>query len=117
MKKTQIISQLSILIAVLACIASGAGIFWQGAGESFAFTSLHGETVTIYGHGLYRYDSLSYAAQAIAQDVVTMILGVPAADHWGCADPQRLAARSAFVDRNAGLYALYLCFLQFPIRL
>lgn len=35
------------------------------------------ETIKIYGKGLYRYDSVSIATQGIAQDIVTIVLGVP----------------------------------------
>ena len=31
----------------------------------------------IYGHGVYRYDPLSMAAQGISQDAVTLVLGIP----------------------------------------
>jgi hypothetical protein len=68
---------LSIIIAVLALFAAGSGLFWETDGESFQFQTLRGETVTIVGHGLYRYDSVSAAAQAQAQDVVTLGLGIP----------------------------------------
>jgi len=61
---------------LLALIAAGAGVFWQGSGNSYDFTTLHGETVEIYGHGLYRHDTLSYAAQAIGQDISTLVVGI-----------------------------------------
>ena len=35
------------------------------------------ETIKIYGKGLYRYDSVSIATQGIAQDIVTIVLGIP----------------------------------------
>jgi hypothetical protein len=77
MKTSKILIRLSIIIVLLSLITAGAGVFWQGSGTPYEFTSLRGETITIHGHGLYRYDSVSYAAQAIAQDVVTLILGIP----------------------------------------
>jgi len=77
MKTSKTMIQLSILLTLLVLIAAGAGIFCRGQGSSYEFISLRGETVEIYGHGLYRYDSVSYAAQAISQDVVTLVLGVP----------------------------------------
>jgi hypothetical protein len=77
MKTSNTVIRLATLIALLALIASAAGVFWQGQGESYEFTSLRGEIVMIYGHGLYQYDSVSYATQAIAQDVVTLVLGIP----------------------------------------
>ena len=77
MKTNSIVTGLSILILLLAVIAAGAGVFWQGTGESYPFTTLRGETFPIFGHGLYRYDTVSYAAQAIAQDAVTLVVGIP----------------------------------------
>jgi hypothetical protein len=50
---------------------------WQGEGTPYEFTSLRDEIVTIRGRGLYQYDSISYVAQAIAQDTVTIVLGIP----------------------------------------
>lgn len=77
MKTSNKLIRISILIALLSLIAAGAGIFWQGDGDSYEFTSLRGESITIYGQGLYRYDSISYAAQAVAQDAVTLMVGIP----------------------------------------
>lgn len=68
---------LSILIAVLAIIVAGLGVFWQGEGQKSEFLTLRGETVTIQGRGLYQYETVSIAAQAIAQDVVTLVIGIP----------------------------------------
>ncbi len=68
---------LTSLILLLTIVAAGAGIFWSGGGQPYTFESLHGQTVTIYGKGLYRYESLSVAMQAIPQDIVTLVIGVP----------------------------------------
>lgn len=77
MKINQIVIRLSIIIVLLSLIAAGLGVFWQGQGETYTFTTLRGESVEIFGRGLYRHDSISYAAQATAQDAVTLILGIP----------------------------------------
>jgi hypothetical protein len=71
------ISLLVIVIALLAFIAAGYGVFSTGGEGESEFTSLHGETVQIHGKGLYRNDSVSMAAQAIGQDLVTLVLGIP----------------------------------------
>jgi len=76
-KPTSTLLILSSLIILLVLIAAGLGIFWQGEGEAFAFQSLRGETIMMQGHGLYYYETVSTAAQAIAQDVVTLLLGIP----------------------------------------
>ena len=68
---------LSILIATLAILVAGLGVFWQGEGKESEFLTLRGETVTIQGHGLYQYETVSIAAQAIAQDVVILLVGIP----------------------------------------
>ncbi|MBX3065117.1 MAG: hypothetical protein KF726_19205 [Anaerolineae bacterium] len=79
MSQPRTISSLCFVILVLAIWAagSGVGLLWQQAGSSYQFTSLRGETVEIYGHGLYRYDSVMVASQGIAQDAVTLLIGVP----------------------------------------
>jgi len=68
---------LSSLISVLALVAAGTGLFWQDAGSSFSFTTLRGETVQMYGRGLYRYDSLFAGANYKGQDATTLFLGIP----------------------------------------
>jgi hypothetical protein len=77
MKINNIVIWLSLLILPLALVAAGAGVFWQGEGEPRPFSVLRGETVLVHGRGLYRYDGLSSAAQEMAQDVVTLVLGLP----------------------------------------
>lgn len=46
----------SIFIAVLAGIATLSGLFWKG---------------------LYKHDTISMAAQAMGQDLITLIIGIP----------------------------------------
>lgn len=68
---------LSALIAVLALIAAGAGLFWQGGSGTSTFTTLHGQTVELSGRGLYRYDTLFQGALNRGTDAVTLLLGIP----------------------------------------
>ncbi len=77
MQTSKTLVMVSVLIAVLALIAAGLGIFWQGEGKPFEFRTLREETVMVQGRGLYCYDTVSSAAQAIAQDVVTLAVGIP----------------------------------------
>lgn len=77
MNKDVALYRLVPLIAVLALVAAGAGLFWPVSGQPFPFTTLRGETVMINGHGLYYYDTVSAAAQAQAQDLVTLLVGLP----------------------------------------
>lgn len=71
------ISILVIVIIVLSFTASAYGVFSRQGPGPHEFKSLYGETVQLYGKGLYQSNSVSVASQGIAQDVVTMILGIP----------------------------------------
>lgn len=73
----RVLMSLTGLIGGLAAVAAGLGVFWQGSGGPVEFVSLRGEAVAIYGRGLYAYDSVSMVTQAMAQDVVTLVLGIP----------------------------------------
>lgn len=77
MKFSKALLWLSSLVAVLALVAAGFGLFWQDGGRSFSFTSLHGQVVAMYGQGLYRNDSLLIGANFRGTDVVTLIVGIP----------------------------------------
>ncbi|MGE5614549.1 MAG: hypothetical protein ACM3XR_09090 [Bacillota bacterium] len=77
MKFRKTISLLVLCIAVLSLIAAICGIFSkQGPGE-YNFTSIHGQTITIYGKGIYGKNSVFGALQAISQDIVTLCVGIP----------------------------------------
>jgi hypothetical protein len=78
MKTSNTVVWLSGLIALLAAVASSIGLFWQEGGRPFSFTTLRGETVQIYGQGLYHFDTLLTAIGYKAGDAVTLILGIPA---------------------------------------
>lgn len=76
-KFKRIISLLVIGIIILAAAASLAGLLSNGGGRDIEFKSINGETVKIYGKGLYKNDSVSVAAQGIASDFVTLVIGIP----------------------------------------
>lgn len=75
MKKSVVF--LVFLIGVCSLAAAAYGIFSnQGPGQS-ELKSVFGQTISIYGKGLYKNDSIAMASQAIAQDYVTLFLGIP----------------------------------------
>ncbi|MBN9388264.1 MAG: hypothetical protein J0I20_09455 [Chloroflexi bacterium] len=76
-KYSKILAWIVSIIALLAIIAAGLGVFWQGSDPHTIFVTQRGQTVDIQGSGLYKYDSVSLASQGIAQDVVTLFMGVP----------------------------------------
>lgn len=71
------ITILSGFIIVLSAFAALSGIFSSGGSGSFEYESIRGETVQIYGEGVYQHMSVDVAPQGIAQDYVTLILGIP----------------------------------------
>lgn len=70
---------LVILVAALSLPACLAGLVpgAQNVEAVRSFTSIDGADVELQGSGLYRNDSVSFAAQAKAQDVVTLAVGIP----------------------------------------
>lgn len=71
------ISILTIIIIVLSLGASIYGIFSGGGPGKYEFKSITGQVVQIYGSGLYQNNSISLVSQGIAQDIITIVLGVP----------------------------------------
>ncbi|EMR02744.1 hypothetical protein [Cesiribacter andamanensis] len=68
---------LVLCIALLAALASGAGIFSSQGPGPFAHTSIRGQAIPIWGRGIYQHMSAEVAPQGIAQDWVTLVLGIP----------------------------------------
>lgn len=77
MKFKKPINILVLCILLLSLAASAYGVFSSFGPGQYEFKSIHGEIIQIYGEGLYQNDSVSTASQAKAQDIVTIILGIP----------------------------------------
>jgi hypothetical protein len=77
MKNQAALNWLVPLIGVLALIATGVGLFWQDGGSPFSFTSLHGQTVQMFGQGIYKNDTLFTGSSYRGTDAVTLFLGIP----------------------------------------
>lgn len=71
------ISLLVVLIAVLSAVASGFGIFSDKGPGPFEHESIRGQTIKIFGKGIYQHMPADVAIQGIAQDYVTLFLGIP----------------------------------------
>ena len=77
MNNQSVLKWLIPAIGSLALFAAGAGLFYQTPGAPYPFTSLRDEAVTITGHGLYAYETLASTAQTQANDLVTLVIGLP----------------------------------------
>jgi len=78
MKYSKKIAALIGVITVLAGISAATGIFSSGGPGPYEYESIRGETVEIYGSGVYRHMSADVAPQGIAQDVITLFVAIPA---------------------------------------
>lgn len=77
MKSMKTIMALTIAILLLSVIATTIGLFSKEEQEYPAVVTTYGESIELYNKGIYARDSLSMGSQAVAQDFVTIILGVP----------------------------------------
>lgn len=77
MKHTKSITILSSVIALLAIVAAAVGIFSSEGPGSYPVETVRGDTVTVYGKGIYKHMSAEVAPQGIAQDYVTLFVAVP----------------------------------------
>lgn len=66
-----------LAVAVLTvCAAAAPFVFTDGPGPS-RHVSVRGEEVDLHGYGPYRHMPAEVAVQGLAQDVVTLVVGVP----------------------------------------
>jgi len=77
MRTSKQIILLSALILVLGMLASASGILVLDDGDPFEFTTVRGESVRVFGSGLYRYDSIVIASGNRGVDMVTLTVAVP----------------------------------------
>ena len=68
---------LSIFIIVLVIISSGFGLFYKSGGQSFDFLNLYGDTVKIYGDGIYKNDSCFFAHTFKGTDFTALFVALP----------------------------------------
>ena len=77
MKRNPALDWLIPLIAILAVIVAGVGLFSQGGDGAFSFGTVFGDTVEIYGQGIYSHDSTFVAALLRGTDAITLFVSLP----------------------------------------
>lgn len=76
LKKTRdVITILVIIITAICCVVP---LITKNEIAQTSMISAFGEEITFYGRGIYARNSFSGATQAVAQDIVTLILAIPA---------------------------------------
>ncbi|MBN1318430.1 MAG: hypothetical protein JXA42_23320 [Anaerolineales bacterium] len=76
MNNELVLKRLIPLIFILTLIAALTGLI-PGEGQPYSITNFRGEQVTINARGLYYWDTVSSAAQMQANDLVTLVAGLP----------------------------------------
>jgi len=77
MKQHSALNWLIPLIAVVAIATAAVGLFSQGGDGPFTFTTIHGNTVELYGEGVYRNDSLFVGGLFRGTDTITLFVSLP----------------------------------------
>jgi hypothetical protein len=77
MKREHTITIIVLLIALISALASACGIISDDGPGMFTYESIRGQTIEIYGRGVYRHMSADVAVQGIAQDYVTLFVAIP----------------------------------------
>lgn len=77
MKYKMPITVLVCFILILSALACLAGLLLVNGTGPTEFQSINGENIKILGKGLYKFDSVSVAAQGKASDFITLLFAVP----------------------------------------
>ncbi|WP_407356097.1 hypothetical protein [Methanolobus sp. WCC5] len=77
MKNNRIVTILVLLITILSGYAAVVGITSDDGPGEYEYTSIRSDDITIYGKGIYQHMSADVAIQGIAQDYVTLFIGIP----------------------------------------
>lgn len=77
MKYNKAIGVLVCCIAVVAAVSTITGIVSRHGPGPYEYESIRGQTVLIHGRGIYQHMSADVAIQGIAQDYVTLFIGLP----------------------------------------
>ncbi len=77
MKQKNTISIIVMLIALVSAVTTSFGIFSAQGEGAYSYESIRGQVVDIYGKGVYQHMSADVAIQGIAQDFVTLFIGIP----------------------------------------
>ena len=70
------ITVLSVITVVLVCIAACAGLFYSSGGEPRVVESIHGETVELFGDGVYANNSTFTATIRKGSDLAMLFVSV-----------------------------------------
>lgn len=64
----------ALLTALVMLVSAGTGLFYSFGGGSYEITAHHGQTVTIFGDGIYKNDTLMKAATTKGTDAAMILV-------------------------------------------
>lgn len=73
----KVLYTLSIVMVYLGIIASGIGLFYRTDGVPYDFVNQYGDSIKIYGQGIYCHDSFPMAPVFRGTDCVILFLAIP----------------------------------------
>lgn len=68
------INYLCYIIIVLTLISTTVGIFYSTGGDRLTVENIYGESIELYGDGIYKYDSVLKAGGNKGTDLVMLIV-------------------------------------------
>jgi len=77
MRRSNTLIGLCALIAVMALIAAAGGLISRDGGSVYTVTSLRGQSVQIFGQGLYAYDTYLIGAGNRGTDAAVLFVEIP----------------------------------------
>ncbi len=72
----KLITVLSAVTAVLAIISASLGVFYSFGGQQRTVTNIYGQTVTLYGDGIYLNDSIMKVGTTKGTDIAIIIVSI-----------------------------------------
>ncbi len=72
-KRKYIVDLKSLLLGSCILIAAFIGIFYTNGGASFEVTNMYGDTVKIFGDGIYAYNSILNVSSRLGADITGII--------------------------------------------
>lgn len=105
---SKLIYPLSGLIVFLTMVAASAGLFYHHRGAAFDFVNQYGDTVKIYGKGLYAHDSFFRAPIFRGTDFTMLFASCPLLILFLIADVRKRSLKT-----RLSLVSLFSCFLYY----
>lgn len=107
MKQNTALRWLIPLIAILAALIAAVGLFSNSGNGPYPFTTVFGDSVTIYGRGMYRHDTSFVAGLLRGTDAITLFVAIPLL-LMGYLYSRRGSLRGAIFMTAMLLYFLYI---------